>query len=92
MASYVKSKIQQSISFLPVTVIAFLVCGGFVFLNADIYKARSGNKNLNKANLSRADLKDVDLKEAHLSFADLSGAYFNWSAFNQCEFNQCGSK
>ena len=84
MASYIKSKIQQSLSFLLVLVIAFSVFSGFLFLNpspsyaysqSDLSRALIGDKDLIGADLSRADLSGAYLRRANLSDADLSGAY-----------------
>ena len=83
MASYIKSKVQQSLSFLLVMVIAFSVFSGFLFLNPspsyaynenDYQRAKSGDKNLSDADLSEADLSGADLSEADLRFANLSDA------------------
>ena len=88
MASYIKSKVQQSLSFLLVLVIAFSVFSGVLFLNpspsyafdeATLSQALTGDKNLfeanlSGANLSRADLRRANLSGANLSRADLSGA------------------
>ena len=85
MTSYIKSKIQRSISFLIAMVIAFSVCSGVVLLNptpsyafsqADVDKAGSGSKDLSKADLSRADLS-----RANLSGANLSGAFLRETMF-----------
>ena len=85
MTSYIKSKIQRSISFLIAMVIAFSVCSGVVLLNptpsyafsqADVDKAGSGSKDLSKADLSRADLS-----RANLSGANLSGAFLRETIF-----------
>ena len=83
MKNYIKSKIQQSISFLPVMVMAFSVCSGVGFLNPspsyafsqeDVDKVRRGSKNLIYADLSKADLTAIDLTEADLSVAKLYGS------------------
>ena len=83
MASYIKSKIQQSLSFLLVLVIAFSVFSGFLFLNpspsyaysqSDLSRALIGDKDLIGADLSRADLSGAYLRRANLSGANLSGA------------------
>ena len=84
MASYIKSKIQQSLSFLLVLVIAFSVFSGFLFLNpspsyaysqSDLSRALIGDKDLIGADLSGAYLRRANLSGAYLSDADLSGAY-----------------
>ena len=83
MASYIKSKVQQSLSFLLVLVIAFSVFSGVLFLNpsssyafdeATLSQALTGDKNLFGANLRRAYLSGADLRGAYLSGADLRGA------------------
>ena len=83
MASYIKSKVQQSLSFLLVLVIAFSVFSGVLFLNpspsyafdeATLSQALTGDKNLFGARLSGANLRGADLSDAYLSDADLSGA------------------
>ena len=86
MASYIKSKIQQSLSFLLVLVIAFSVFSGFLFLNpspsyaysqSDLSRALIGDKDLIGADLSRAYLSDAYLSDAYLRRADLSDAYLS---------------
>ena len=83
MASYIKSKIQQSLSFLLVLVIAFSVFSGFLFLNpspsyaysqSDLSRALIGDKDLSGADLSGADLSGAYLSGAYLRGADLIGA------------------
>ena len=83
MASYIKSKIQQSLSFLLVLVIAFSVFSGFLFLNpspsyaysqSDLSRALSGDKDLIEADLSRANLRRARLSDADLIGANLIGA------------------
>ena len=83
MASYIKSKIQQSLSFLLVLVIAFSVFSGFLFLNpspsyaysqSDLSRALIGDKDLSGAYLRGADLSGAYLRRANLSGANLSGA------------------
>jgi hypothetical protein len=83
MVSYIKSKVQQSLSFLIVLVIAFSVFSGVLFLNpspsyayneSDFSRARIGDKDLSGADLSGADLSEADLSEADLSGANLSEA------------------
>ena len=83
MASYIKSKIQQSLSFLLVLVIAFSVFSGVLFLNpspsyaysqSDLSRALIGDKDLIGADLSRADLSGAYLRRANLSGANLSDA------------------
>ena len=81
MASYIKSKVQQSLSFLLVLVIAFSVFSGFLFLNpspsyaynkSDFNRALSGDKDL-----IGADLIEANLSGAYLNKVDLGGAYLN---------------
>ena len=72
MASYIKSKVQQSLSFLLVLAIAFSVFSGFLFLNPSPSYAYS--RDLSGANLRGADLRGADLDGADLSAADLSRA------------------
>jgi uncharacterized protein YjbI with pentapeptide repeats len=88
MANYIKSKVQQSVSFLPILVVAFSAFSGVLFLNPSpsyafdqttLSRALTGEKNLfkadlSKANLSKADLRKVDLGEANLRKADLRKA------------------
>ena len=86
MASYIKSKVQQSLSFLLVLVIAFSVFSGVLFLNpsssyafdeATLSQALTGDKNLFGANLRRADLSGAYLRRANLSGANLRRAYLS---------------
>ncbi len=86
MASYIKSKVQQSLSFLLVLVIAFSVFSGVLFLNpsssyafdeATLSQALTGDKNLFGARLSGANLRGADLSDAYLSGADLRRAYLS---------------
>ena len=83
MASYIKSKVQQSLSFLLVLVIAFSVFSGVLFLNpspsyaysqSDLSRALIGDKDLNEADLIGANLSGANLSRANLSGADLSRA------------------
>ena len=83
MASYIKSKVQQSLSFLLVLVIAFSVFSGVLFLNpspsyafdeATLSQALTGDKNLFGARLSGANLRGANLRGARLSGANLRGA------------------
>ena len=82
MTSYIKSKIQRSISFLIAMVIAFSVCSGVVLLNptpsyafsqADVDKALRGEKYLAGADLRGADLSGLA--------ADLSGLNTPYSEY-----------
>ena len=102
MTSYIKSKIQRSISFLIAMVIAFSVCSGVVLLNptpsyafsqADVDKAGSGSKDLSKADLSRADLSRANLSGAFLREtifrgANLSGANLTGTILNWTDFRE----
>jgi uncharacterized protein YjbI with pentapeptide repeats len=83
MVSYIKSKVQQSLSFLLILVIAFSVFSGVLFLNPstsyaynedDYYRATSFDRNLNDADLSGADFTDLDLSGADLNGANLREA------------------
>ena len=91
MASYIKSKVQQSLSFLLVLVIAFSVFSGVLFLNpspsyaynrSDFNRALTGDKNLSGADLSRADLSRAILSGSDLSGARLSGARLSGAIAN----------
>jgi uncharacterized protein YjbI with pentapeptide repeats len=83
MASYIKSKVQQSLSFLLVLVIAFSVFSGVLFLNpspsyafdeATLSQALTGDKNLFEANLIGANLIGANLRRANLRRANLRRA------------------
>lgn len=77
MASYIKSKVQQSLSFLLVLVIAFSVFSGVLFLNPSpsyAYSRNLGSVDYSGRNLSRQDLSGAYLIGAYLIGADLSGA------------------
>ncbi|MFN6325496.1 MAG: pentapeptide repeat-containing protein [Aphanizomenon sp.] len=77
MASYIKSKVQQSLSFLLVLVIAFSVFSGVLFLNPSpsyAYSRNLGSVDYSGRNLSRQDFSDANLSGAYLIGADLSGA------------------
>ncbi|MDM3853691.1 MAG: pentapeptide repeat-containing protein [Aphanizomenon gracile PMC649.10] len=77
MASYIKSKVQQSLSFLLVLVIAFSVFSGVLFLNPSPSYAYSGNLgsvDYSGRNLSRQDFSDTNLSGAYLRRANLSDA------------------
>jgi uncharacterized protein YjbI with pentapeptide repeats len=103
MASYIKSKVQQSLSFLLVLVIAFSVFSGVLFLNpspsyayreSDFMHALGGDKDLREADLRKADLRKADLSGADLSGADLGGADLreaNLSGANLREANLGGA-
>jgi len=81
MANFIKSKVQQCLSFLLVLVIAFSAFSGVLFVNPspayayiqkDLDRARSGDKNLVGADLSGASFNLADL-----TGANLTGASFN---------------
>ena len=83
MANFIKSKVQQSLSFLPILVVAFSAFSGVLFLNprpsyafdqATLTRAIQGEKNLINADLSGADLSGADLTGADLRKADLREA------------------
>ncbi len=88
MANYIKSKVQQSVSFLPILVVTFSAFSGILFLNPSpsyafdqttLSRALKGDKFLVKADLSKADLSGTNLsgaklREAKLGEADLRGA------------------
>jgi uncharacterized protein YjbI with pentapeptide repeats len=83
MTNYIKSKIQQVISFLFVTVIAISVFCGELLLNpspsyaynqADYAQAMSGVKNLKSTDLSGANFGVTNLSGANFDGANLSGA------------------
>ena len=77
MASYIKSKVQQSLSFLLVLVIAFSVFSGVLFLNPSpsyAYSRNLGSVDYSGRNLSRQDFSDANLSGAYLSGADLTEA------------------
>ena len=90
MASYIKSKVQKSLSFLLMLVIVFSVFSGVLFLNPShsyaysesdyLYAKREGRgknlsgKDLIGANLSGANLLVSNLSGTKLSGANLSGA------------------
>jgi uncharacterized protein YjbI with pentapeptide repeats len=77
MASYIKSKVQQSLSFLLVLVIAFSVFSGVLFLNPSpsyAYSRNLGSVDYSGRNLSRQDFSDASLSGARLIGADLTRA------------------
>lgn len=77
MASYIKSKVQQSLSFLLVLVIAFSVFSGVLFLNPSpsyAYSRNLGSVDYSGRNLSRQDFSDANLSGAYLIGAYLIGA------------------
>jgi|GEM_PF-3835572 len=83
MTSYIKSKIQQVVSFpLVGAIVATTFCGGLL-LNAnpiyadnpaDTQRALAGDKNLSGANLSGASLNGAELVVASLDNASLDNA------------------
>ena len=96
MANFIKSKVQQSLSFLPILVVAFSAFSGVLFLNprpsyafdqATLTRAIQGEKNLINADLSGADLRGADLSGAGLSGADLTGADLSKADLNGAYFS-----
>ena len=85
MASYIKSKVQQSLSFLLVLVIAFSVFSGFLFLNPSPSYAYS--RNFSNANFIGADLSGENFSNANLSGADLSGADLSGKDLSNANFS-----
>jgi uncharacterized protein YjbI with pentapeptide repeats len=78
MASYIKSKVEQSLSFLLVLVIAFSVFSGVLFLNPSpsyAYSRNLGSVDYSGRNLSRQDFSGAYFSGAYLSGAYLIGAY-----------------
>jgi len=83
MTNFIKSKVQQSLSFLLMLVVAFSAFSGVLFVDPSpsyafdqvaLSRALKGYKNLVGADLSGADLSGADLLRADLLRADLSGA------------------
>ena len=83
MANFIKSKVQQSLSFLLMLVIAFSAFSGVLFVNpsssyaydqTDLDRALGGDPYLREADLRGALLREADLRGALLREADLSGA------------------
>jgi uncharacterized protein YjbI with pentapeptide repeats len=83
MANFIKSIVQQSLSFLLMLVVAFSAFSGVLFLNpipsyafnlSDVDRALMLAKDLSGADLSEANLYEADLSGADLSGADLSFA------------------
>ena len=75
MASYIKSKVQKSLSFLLMLVIVFSVFSGVLFLNPSPSYAYSERAYLYaRTGGSGKYLSGTDLSGAYLSGADLSGA------------------
>jgi len=80
MVSYIKSKVQKSLSFLLMLVVAFSAFSGVLFLNpspsyafnqSDVDRALSGGANLSGADLSGARLSRATLIKARLIKANL---------------------
>jgi hypothetical protein len=97
MTNYIKSKIQQVISFLFVTVIAISVFCGELLLNpspsyaynqADYAQAMNGIKDLSGADLSRAKLSRAKLSEADLNGADLNGAKLSRADLSEADLSR----
>ena len=83
MANFIKSKVQQSLSFLLMLVIAFSAFSGVLFVNPipsyayDLYnfgRALSGDKNLSEVDLNEANLNGANLSAANLNGVNLIGA------------------
>jgi uncharacterized protein YjbI with pentapeptide repeats len=83
MANFIKSKVQQSLSFLPILVVAFSAFSGVLFVNpspsyafnpSDVGRALHLDKDLFEADLSGANLRGADLSGANLRRANLTGA------------------
>jgi len=96
MTNYIKSKIQQAISFPLVVVIGATTLCGSLLLNAnpsyadnpaDTKRALNGDKELSGANLSGANLSKADLNETNLSGANLSGANLNETNLNEANLS-----
>lgn len=100
MASYIQSKVRQSLSFLLVLVIAFSVFTGVLFVNPslsyafnnfDYRRAIAGDKylsNLGKVDLSKADLINVNLSGANLSGANLIEAKLSGANLSRANLSQ----
>jgi uncharacterized protein YjbI with pentapeptide repeats len=80
MTNFIKSKVQQSLSFLLMLVVAFSAFSGVLFVDPSpsyafdqvaLSRALKGYKNLVGADLSGADLSGADLLRADLLRADL---------------------
>jgi uncharacterized protein YjbI with pentapeptide repeats len=83
MTNFIKSKVQQSLSFLLMLVIAFSAFSGVLFVNpspsyayyqSDLDRALSHSPMLMRADLSGANLMGARLSGARFMAADLSGA------------------
>jgi len=83
MTNFIKSKVQQSLSFLLMLVVAFSAFSGVLFVDPSpsyafdqvaLSRALKGDKNLVGADLSGADLREADLRRADLSRASLLAA------------------
>ncbi|MCL1492775.1 MAG: pentapeptide repeat-containing protein [Pseudanabaena sp. Salubria-1] len=86
MANYMKSKVQQAVSFLLILVIAFSAFSGVLFLNPSqsyafepkpFCRAIKGDKNLVNADLSVVNLSGAKLVGATLFDSRLDGAVAN---------------
>jgi uncharacterized protein YjbI with pentapeptide repeats len=96
MANFIKSKVQQSLCFLLMLVIAFSAFSGVLFVNpSPSYAFNPSDVDLalqldtNYTSLSGADLFEADLIEANLSGADLREA--NLSGANLIQANLRGA-
>ena len=83
MANFIKSKVQQSLSFLLMLVIAFSAFSGVLFVNpspsyafnpSDVDRALQLDTDLFEADLSGANLRGANLRGANLRRANLGGA------------------
>ncbi len=97
MANFIKSKIQQSLSFLLMLVIAFSAFSGVLFVNpspsyafkeSDVNRALNRDMNLVGADLSRADLSRANLRGARLAAANLIGANLSKADFSKADFSK----
>ena len=94
MASYIKSKVQQSLSFLLVLAIAFSVFSGFLFPNPSpsyTYSRDLSGANLSAAYLNGARLSGANLSAAYLNGARLSGAIADHRTIFPDDFDAVGA-
>jgi uncharacterized protein YjbI with pentapeptide repeats len=96
MANFIKSKVQQYLSFLLMLVVAFSAFSGVLFVNPSpshahdsqvYFQAMSGLKQLSGADLSGADLSHADLSSADLSGANLNGANLSGADLNNARLS-----
>jgi uncharacterized protein YjbI with pentapeptide repeats len=102
MTNFIKSKVQQSLSFLLMLVIAFSAFSGVLLVNPspsyafnqnDLNRALSGEVNLSGADLSGAnlhlaDLSGANLRRANLRNADLSNAYLLGADLSEADLSE----